>query len=196
VTAAEFAEIAPQADASDIVFVGELRMLKGVDVLLDAIAQLAGARRVTATIVGDGPDAAEFRAQAERLGLSALVRFLPPMPAREAFRLGRLFVAPSRAESLPYVVLEAAAAAVAMITTNVGGIPEVFGPQATSLVPAGDAAALAHSIAEALSKPAGLRNQSLTLRARVQAEFSADVMAESVLAAYREALVKFRAQTN
>jgi len=93
-------------------------------------------------------------------------------------------------------VLEAAAAAVPMITTNVGGIPEVFGPQAKSLVPADDAAALAHSIAAALGEPAYLRNEALTLRGRVQAEFSADVMAESVLAAYREALVKFRAQTN
>ena len=196
VTAQEFAELTPQADATDVVFVGELRMLKGVDVLLDALAQLARERPVTATIVGDGPDAAQFRAQAERLGLSSAVRFLPPMPAREAFRLGRLFVAPSRAESLPYIVLEAAAAAVPMITTNVGGIPEIFGPQAAGLVASGNAAALARSIAAALSDPARLRNEALTLRARVQTEFSADAMADAVLAAYREALDGFSAQTN
>ncbi|MGB9366074.1 MAG: glycosyltransferase family 4 protein [Xanthobacteraceae bacterium] len=196
VTAAEFAELTPQADATDVVFVGELRMLKGVDVLLDALAQLARERPVTATIVGDGPDAAQFRAQAERLGLSSAVRFLPPMPARDAFRLGRLFVAPSRAESLPYIVLEAAAAAVPMITTNVGGIPEVFGPQTASLVAPGNAEALALSITAALGDPTRSRNEALTLRARVQAEFSADVMADSVLAAYAQALAKFRAQTN
>ena len=197
VTRAEFAEITPQADATDVVFVGELRMLKGVDVLLDALGQLARTRAITASIIGDGPDATQFRAQAERRGLSAAVRFLPPMPAREAFLLGRLFVAPSRAESLPYIVLEAAAAAVPMITTNVGGIPEVFGPQAANLIPPNDAAALAHAIAAALADdPAHLRNEALTLRARVQAEFSAEVMAENVLAAYREALAQFRAQTN
>ena len=196
VTAAEFAEVAPDPDAADIVFVGELRMLKGVDVLLEALAQLARERSVTATIVGDGPDAPQFRANAERLGLSSAVRFLPPMPAREAFRLGRLFVAPSRAESLPYIVLEVAAAAVPMITTDVGGIPEVFGPQATNLVAPGDPDALARSIAVALGDPAGSRNQALTLRARVQAEFSADVMADAVLVAYGEALARFRAQTN
>ena len=50
---------------------------------------------------------------------------------------------PSRAESLPYVVLEAAAAAVPMIATRVGGIPEIFGPDTTDLVSPGDAAALA-----------------------------------------------------
>ena len=118
------------------------------------------------------------------------------MPAREAFRLGRLLVAPSRAESLPYIILETAAAAVPMITTNVGGIPEVFGPQAARLVPPGDAAALARAIAAALADPGALRNETLTLRARVQAEFSADVMADNVLAAYGEALARFRAQSN
>jgi glycosyltransferase involved in cell wall biosynthesis len=192
VTAEEFAETAPQPDATDIVFIGELRMLKGVDVLLDAMAQLAHeGRHITATIVGDGPDAAAFRAQAERLGLTAAVRFLSPMPAREAFRLGRLLVAPSRAESLPYIILETAAAAVPMITTNVGGIPEVFGPQATHLVPPGDTTALARAIGTAVADPTGLRNESLTLRARVQAEFSAGVMTDHVLTAYGEALARY-----
>ena len=59
VTPEEFAEVASQADATDIVFIGELRMLKGVDVLLDALALLAReGRSLSATIVGDGPDAA------------------------------------------------------------------------------------------------------------------------------------------
>jgi glycosyltransferase involved in cell wall biosynthesis len=189
VTASEFAEVTPNPDASDIAFIGELRVLKGVDVLLDAIAQLArDGRSVTATIVGDGPDAGAFRAQAERLGLSGAVRFLSPMPARAGFALGRLMVAPSRAESLPYIILETAAAAVPLITTNVGGIPEVFGPQSRRLIAPGDASALAQAISSALAEPATMRNEALILRARVQAEFSAEVMADGVLAAYREAL--------
>jgi glycosyltransferase involved in cell wall biosynthesis len=191
VTGQEFAEIAPSGDATDIVFIGELRVLKGVDVLLDAIAQLAReGRKVSATIIGDGPDAAAFREQAERLGLSGAVRFRETMPARAGFALGRLMVAPSRAESLPYIVLEAAAAAVPLITTNVGGIPEVFGPQSSCLIAPGDAAALAQAISSALADPAAMRNETLTLRARVRDEFSAAVMADGVLAAYREALAR------
>jgi glycosyltransferase involved in cell wall biosynthesis len=187
----EFAEIAPQADATDIVFIGELRHLKGVDVLLDALALLARAGRpLSATIVGAGPDAEQFRAQAAQLGLSA-VRFPGAMPARPAFALGRLMVAPSRAESLPYIILETAAAAVPLVATNVGGIPEVFGPQSARLVAPGDAGALADAIRAALADPDALRNEALMLRARVQAEFSADVMTEAVLAAYREALGEF-----
>jgi glycosyltransferase involved in cell wall biosynthesis len=194
VTSAEFAEVAPAADATDIVFIGELRMLKGVDVLLDALALLAGrGRAMTATIVGAGPDEAQFRTQAERLGLAASVRFPGAMPARTAFALGRLMVAPSRAESLPYIILETAAAAVPLITTRVGGIPEVYGPQSGRLVPPGDAAALAQAIDTARGDPAQLRNETLTLQARVRSAFSADVMTEGVLAAYGQALAARRA---
>jgi glycosyltransferase involved in cell wall biosynthesis len=189
VTSQEFDEVTPNPDATDIVFIGELRLLKGVDVLLDAIAQLAReGRTVSAAIIGDGPDAAAFRAQAERRGLSGAVRFRGAMPARAGFALGRLMVAPSRAESLPYIILETAAAAVPLITTNVGGIPEVFGPQSPRLIPPGDASALATAISSALRDPAAMRNETSTLRARVHDEFSAEVMADGVLAAYREAL--------
>jgi glycosyltransferase involved in cell wall biosynthesis len=189
VTEDEFAEVTPQGDATDVVFIGELRMLKGVDVLLDALAMLAREGRPTsATIIGAGPDAEQFRTQAERLGLASSTRFLHPMPAREGFARGRLMVAPSRAESLPYIILETAAAAVPLITTNVGGIPEVFGPQSARLVPPGDAAALADAMRAALADPAALRNETLTLRARVRAAFSAGTMTDAVLGAYGEAL--------
>jgi glycosyltransferase involved in cell wall biosynthesis len=188
VTQEEFADIAPQPDATDVVFIGELRHLKGVDVLLEALAMLAREGRPTsATIIGAGPDAEQFRAQAEQLGLGSSTRFLGAMPARHGFARGLVMVAPSRAESLPYIVLEAAAAAVPLITTNVGGIPEVFGPQSARLIPPGDPAALASALGAALADPADLRNETLTLRARVQAEFSVDVMTDAVLAAYAQA---------
>ena len=189
VTAEEFIDVPPQVGAADLVFIGELRILKGVDVLLDAMALLARQGRApSATIVGEGPDAAQFRAQAEQLGLIASVRFAGAMPARAAFALGHCLVAPSRAESLPYIILEAAAAAIPIITTRVGGIPEVFGPQSSQLVAPADATALASAIAKAMADPAATRNEALTLRARVQAEFSAGVMADRILAAYGEAL--------
>jgi len=188
VTQAEFADIAQQPDATDVVFIGELRHLKGVDVLLDALAILAReGRPASATIIGAGPDADQFRAQVEQLGLGSSTHFLGAMPARDGFARGRVMVAPSRAESLPYIVLEAAAAAVPLITTNVGGIPEVFGPQSARLIPPGDPTALASALGAALADPANLRNETLTLRARVQAEFSADVMSDAVLAAYAQA---------
>jgi len=188
VAAAEFAPVPPAADASDVVFVGELRRLKGVDVLIEALGLLsAGGRPVSATIVGSGPEAAEFETLARARG-RAKVTFPGAMPAREAFARGRLLIVPSRAESLPYIVLEAAAAGLPMLATNVGGIPEIFGPNSGRLLPPGDAGKLAEAIRKALADPAGIRASAQALRDRVRAEFSAEVMVAAVLAAYRAAV--------
>jgi glycosyltransferase involved in cell wall biosynthesis len=191
VTPAEFAPITTDARASDLVFVGELRVLKGVDVLIEAIALLErDGRSLSATIVGDGPDRAAFEAQVRAQKLGERVRFVGAQPARQAFASGRLLVIPSRAESLPYVVLEAAAAGVPLVTTRVGGIPEIFGPDAVELVAPGDPAALAQAIDRALRDPGAKRAVSERLQARVREIFSSDAMTDAVLAAYRAAMAR------
>ena len=140
----EFKPIVAKVDATDLVFLGELRPVKGVDLLLEAIARLRDAgRTVTTTLVGDGPERGALQAQAEALRITSAVQFRPAMPARAALTLGRIMVVPSRAESLPYVVLEAAAAGKPLITTKVGGIPEIYGPLSNTLVPPFDNDALA-----------------------------------------------------
>ena len=103
---------------------------------------------VTATLVGNGPDEAALAAQVERLSLQDAIRFVSAMPARAALTLGHVMVIPSFAESLPYVVLETAAAGKPLITTNVGGIPEIYGPLSDALIPAGNVEALAEAIAQ------------------------------------------------
>jgi glycosyltransferase involved in cell wall biosynthesis len=99
-----------------------------------------------------------------------------------------MLVIPSRAESLPYVVLEAAAAGVPIIATEVGGVPEIFGPQAVHLIPADDVAALVEAMRTALVDPGEAHRIAEEVRARVHAEFSLSTMVEGGLAAYREAL--------
>jgi glycosyltransferase involved in cell wall biosynthesis len=189
VTAAEFAPVAADPQATDLVFVGELRMLKGVDVLIKAIATLArNGRPTTATIVGLGPDRTAFEAAARSAGDA--IRFVGAKPAREAFTLGRLLVVPSRAESLPYVVLEAAAAGLPVVATRVGGMSEIFGPDAGALVPPNDPAALAQAIGSALQNPAATQAAAQRLKTRVHEAFSADVMTQAVLAGYAETLAK------
>jgi glycosyltransferase involved in cell wall biosynthesis len=193
VAAEEFAPVPPAADATDLLFIGELRQLKGVDVLLDAIALLGSeGRRVTATLVGAGPDAESFRQQAARHGLAHAVRFPGALPARQAFAMGRIMVVPSRAESLPYVVLEAGAAGLPQIATAVGGIGEIFGPDAGRLVPPDDAPALATAIAAMLDDPAAAKAFAAGLRDRIAAGFSTAAMTEGVIDAYRAALAARR----
>jgi glycosyltransferase involved in cell wall biosynthesis len=191
VAGAEFEPVVADPDATDLVFVGELRMLKGVDVLIESVALLARAgRNVSVTIVGAGPDAAAFEAEVASQNLGHLIRFVGAMPARAAFARGRLLVVPSRAESLPYIVLEAAAAGIPLITTKVGGIPEIFGPAAAELIPPGDPEALARAIGSALQDQHLTRAAASRLQARVRDGFSAEVMTEAVLTAYREAIAR------
>ena len=197
VGANEFEPVALAPGATDLVFLGELRPVKGIDILINAIAHLRdnGASPVTATIVGGGPLADELPAQAERLGLSHAIRFMPPMPARAAMALGRVMVIPSRAESLPYVVLEAAAAGKPLITTNVGGIPEIYGPLSDTLLPPGDAVKLAEAIARAMREPGSMADTTRQLRAQVERSFCCETMVDGVIAGYEQALARLPAQS-
>ena len=110
------------------------------------------------------------------------------MPMRQALALGRLVVLPSRAESLPYVVLETAAAGKPLITTRVGGIPEIYGILSDRLVPAGNVAALADAIAAVSREPDAAAATAEALRRRVAESFSVDAMVDAVIAGYRQAL--------
>ena len=186
---AEFEPVMPSPDATDIVCVGELRPVKAIDVLIEALAILKqSGRRVTATIGGEGPDSAKLQAQTERLGLADQIRFIGHCPARRAFTMGRMLVIPSRAELLPYVVLEAAAAGLPIIATDVGGVSEIFGPQTPQLIPADDITALMGAVAAAIDDPAKMQREAETLKARVRSEFSLNTMIDGNLAAYREAI--------
>jgi glycosyltransferase involved in cell wall biosynthesis len=186
---AEFGRVEPIEDATDLLFVGELRAIKGVDILIEAIALLhQQGRAATATIIGYGQDEQTLRAQAAARGLEQAIRFLPARPAREAFSLGRILAVPSRSESLPYIVLEAAGAGVPVIASKVGGIPEIFGPDTGRLVPSEDAAALAAAIMNALAEPQETRAFAARLRQRVRESFSVDAMVDEILASYRQVL--------
>ncbi len=185
----EFEAIAARADATDIVCVGELRPVKAMDVLIEAIAILGrSGRKVTATIAGEGPDSQMLHDQAKQLGVAEQIRFIGHCPARKAFAMGRMLVMPSRAESLPYVALEAAAAGVPIIATDVGGVHEIFGPQSGHLIPPDDLGALIGAITAAITEPADIHRLAETLRTRVRSEFSLSTMVECNLAAYREAI--------
>lgn len=180
----EFEPVATGPDAADVLFVGELRKLKGVDVLIEALSLLKSrGEKLRALIVGDGPDTQAFKSLTAARGLEEEIKFAGTMPARSAFAKGNRLVVPSRAESLPYIVLEAVAAGVPLVASNVGGIPEIFGPDANVLVPPGNAEALA----EALQKS---RDETLLarLRDRVSKLFTVSSMTGGVLGAYEAAL--------
>ncbi len=187
----EFVPVEAAADARDLLFLGEMRELKGVDVLLEAIARLsADGVRATAMLVGGGAERGRFEALAGTLGNTAQVEFRSPMPAREAFALGRIMVVPSRAESLPYVVLEAIGAGLPIIATRVGGIPEIFGPRSDALVPPADPEALAAALRRLLDDPSTARCEAAEQLEHIRPRFSLARMAEETMALYRGILAE------
>ncbi|MFV2092878.1 MAG: glycosyltransferase [Hyphomicrobiales bacterium] len=190
--ATEFQPVCAVPGAADVLFIGEMRTLKGPQILLRAIAEIRKTRKIRALLVGSGPDLAQFGQLASDLGIADTVEFRAPMPAREAFALARLLVVPSLAESFPYIVLEAAAAAVPMIATDVGGIPEIFGPSSERLIEAGQAGALAQAICRQLDSPTPQHGAS-QLRGYVEANFTQTAMVNAVAGAY-SALLPSHAQ--
>ncbi len=170
-------------------FVGRLRIRKGVEVLLHALARLNGtASDARLLIVGDGEHGEFLRRLAARLELGDRVRFIGRRSASEVRDLlgdARALVVPSIYEGMPLVVLEAMEAGTPVIASAVSGIPEVVVDGETGwLVPAEDAEALAGALTEALTdvEQADRRGKSgrRRLDERYRPELAAATWIESV----------------
>ena len=185
---AEFEPVPSAPVAADFLYIGMMRDLKGPDLFIDALAQVEMrlGRAIAAVMVGDGEDLPRYEAQVRLLGLEGRVRFLKPVPARRAFALARIVVVPSRAEAMPYIVLETLAAGKTMIATAVGGIPEIFGAGSPVLVRP-DAGELAEKMSEALADCAVFASQMPDI-ADLKARFGVDVMAAEIEKSYFAAL--------
>ncbi len=198
---AEFAPVTPDADAAEFLYVGELRAAKGIDTLIDALALVVSrhpsrhgsgqASLPRLVLVGTGPDERKLAEHAISRNVRHLVTFPGALPAREAFKRGRILVVPSRAESLPYIVLEAAAAQMPMVATNVGGIGEIFGPYHGRLIPCDNPESLAATLEATLARPCiELQSEAAQLAAFVATKFTIDAMADAVLSGYAEAIAR------
>ncbi|RWB33159.1 MAG: glycosyltransferase family 1 protein [Mesorhizobium sp.] len=187
-SAAEFEPVRTEQNAADVLYIGMMRDLKGPDIFIDALV-LAGTwlgRPVKAVMVGDGDDLPRYHAQVKRLGLEGHTRFLPPMPARKAFALAELVIVPSRAEAMPYIVLETLAAGKSMIATAVGGIPEIFGAGSPALIRP-DPRELSNKMSAALAD-LNAYGSLMPDTADLKTRFGADVMAAAIETAYFAAL--------
>ncbi len=181
----EFSSLDGASADYDFVFVGELRRLKGPQIMIEALSRID--RPCRALVVGTGPAKAELARSIRTHGLDSRVTLTRPVyPATEAFAKGACIVVPSLNESLPYVVLEAAAAGRPLIATDIGGIPEIFGPYAARLVKAGDAAALARAMVAFLDDPGEARKYAGRLQERVRDKFNVSQMVASTSQFYYE----------
>ena len=187
VTADEFDPVVKAEDATDIVYVGEFRHIKGADLLIDAVARLrADGRPVTLTLAGDGEESASLKAQVERLGLGDAVRFIGHVKARYGFP--GLAAGGSLARRFDALCRDRGGGG----RNSDGGRQcrrhsRDFRPACRALFAPGNAAAMADAIEGALDDPAATLERAKSLRERIFMHFSQKAMVEGVLAGYRDA---------
>jgi glycosyltransferase involved in cell wall biosynthesis len=138
------------ADPSDFLaaFVGRIEHVKGIDVLLAALARIT-APSFRLAIVGAGNNEAEIRAAAARDPRVTFIGYTST--PSDWYGAADLIVMPSRYEPFALVALESMAARTPVVATTVGGFPEIFANSAVDLVPPEDAASLADAINRRIS---------------------------------------------
>jgi glycosyltransferase involved in cell wall biosynthesis len=171
-----------QGPGRRLLFTGRLAAVKGLPILLEALARLAAQHpQLELALAGDGPDRAALEAQAARLGVADRVRFLGYRSSEQVRALLQdtdVFVLPSFAEGVPVVLMEAMASGVPVVATRVAGVTELVEDGVSGfVVPPGDVGALVASIASLLADPALRARFGSSGRRTVEREF--DVRAEA-----------------
>ena len=174
-----------------ITVVGSLYEVKGHRYLLEAAPQILTACPSTVFVfAGRGDCEAALREQAKNLGIEARVRFLGlRQDVPTLLELGDVFVQPSLSEGLSIAILEAMAAARPVVTTRVGGNPELVVDGETGLlVEPADAQGLASAVTRVLADPTEARRLGDNGLARVRNRFTIGAMVREYEAIYDTAV--------
>src|SRR5579871_849884 len=160
-----------------LAYLGRLVPQKGVDVLVAAVALLAGRfPALRLAIAGEGEERPALEAEVRRLGLDPRIAFVGALAHGAVHRFlaeADVVVMPSRAEPFGLVAVEAAQMGRPIVASAVQGLPEIVGHGETGLlVPPEDAPALANAIATLLADPARARALGIAARRRAEIQFA------------------------
>jgi glycosyltransferase involved in cell wall biosynthesis len=175
-----------------IVAIGNLYPVKGHAVLLRALAELeeqGGAPRWRLAIAGRGEDEQRLRSIADDAGIASRIHLLGfRSDAPDILAAGDVFVLPSLSEGLPLALIEAMATGLAIVASDVGGIPEVVARgQEALLVPAASPTALTAAIRALLDDPVRRAALGAAAQRRAHRDFSVTSMTDAYEALYRRA---------
>lgn len=170
-------------------WVGRLSHEKGVDVMLDALAQSPPSFRLA--IIGDGPEREALRHQADRLGISDRIHWHGSIPsAGSLLSAFDVFVLSSRTEGTPIALLEAMNAGVPIVATRVGGVPDVVTSAQALLVPSEQPGMIAQALAQIERGPSAAKHRSILARERLLKSFGSDAWLVAVDAVYQAASLR------
>lgn len=155
-------------------WVARLIPVKACDIFLRAFSACRGLP-VHAAIIGEGAERTRLEALRAELGLEGQVTFCGARgQAGRLFTAFDAFVLSSRSEGTPITLLEAMAAGVPVVTTAVGGIPDVVTPNEALLVPPEDPVALGVALRQLIDDPVAARARAQAATRRLNDEFGAD----------------------
>ncbi|MFQ5568189.1 MAG: glycosyltransferase family 4 protein [Rhodothermales bacterium] len=178
-------------ESGPLVFFGKFHAIKGVDTLVDALG-IIGAEAPRTLLIGRGPEKQAIERQIQRLGLADRVELLPWMPQDELARIlsgARMVVLPSREENFSLAILGAMAVGVPVISTRVGGTPEIIHHNHTGILVEPDAPeALAAAITRLLKDPEKALQLGRAGRCHVREHLTWDRAAASFEALYHQLL--------
>jgi glycosyltransferase involved in cell wall biosynthesis len=181
---------------ADVLFVCVARFnrQKNHAMLLESFAQgPASDPRARLLLVGSGKLKSEARERAAALGLRDRVRFLGVRAdISEILNAADVYVLSSDWEGNPLSIMEAMAAGKPVVSTAVGGVPELVGDGCGLLVPQGDARALAKSMEYMLENPGARVSMGRTSARRAVERFDVRVMTEAYEELYRTTVAKSR----
>ncbi len=155
-------------------WVGRLSPEKGGDVFLEAAARLREPG-VRFSVVGDGAERAALEARARALGIEDRLTWHGILPsAGRVMAAFDVYVLSSRTEGTPIALFEAMAAGVPVVTTAVGGVPDVVGEDAAWLVAPESPDALAGAMHAALADPAEAKRRAGQAAERLRVHYAAE----------------------
>jgi glycosyltransferase involved in cell wall biosynthesis len=175
--------------------VGRLVPVKDHETFFRAAARLlAQDPELLVVVAGDGPDAARVREAADRIVGAGRVRFLGWVhDLRALYGALDVVVSTSRHEGTPAALMEAGAASLPVVATDVGGVADVVDDGTTGvLAPAGDDAAIAAVAASLLADPDRARVLGAAARDHVAGRFSSERLAADLVQLYDELLARRR----
>jgi len=176
-------------------FVGRFVPIKNLPLLIDAFAAVHGQEPKTRLLLaGDGDLRAEAHARVSGYGLAGVVMFAGWRDRLvDLYREIDVLVLTSRNEGTPVAVIEAMAAALPVVATDVGGVADVLTDgQTGALVPSESLEPLVAAMLRLVRSPEERRQMGTAAREAVRARFSAIRLVTDVAALYRSALAMKR----